>query len=196
MKKLVGLTGKTGAGKTTICKYLREKGAYIIDGDIVARQVLEKDETLLDKLNEAFEDVLNDDGSLNRRALASKAFCDENSTNKLNSIIHPAINEAIEKETETAFRIYDVVVVDAAAIIESGFADKCDFLLVATAPFDVRKERIIKRDNLSEKDALVRMNGQKEDDFYLSKADFVIKSYEPYDVLAQMKSIEKELFIE
>ncbi len=196
MKKLVGLTGKTGAGKTTICKYLREKGAYIIDGDIVARQVLEEDKTLLDKLNEAFGDVLNGDGSLNRRALASKAFCDENSTNKLNSIIHPAINDAIEKEAETAFRNSDVVVVDAAAIIESGFADKCDLLLVATAPFDVRKERIIKRDNLSEKDALVRMNGQKEDDFYLSKADFVIKSYEPYDVLAQMKSIEKELFIE
>ena len=97
MKKLVGLTGKTGAGKTTICKYLREKGAYIIDGDIVARQVLEEDKTLLDKLNEAFGDVLNGDGSLNRRALASKAFCDENSTNKLNSIIHPAINDAITK---------------------------------------------------------------------------------------------------
>lgn len=194
MKKLIGLTGKTGAGKTTICKYLKEKGAYIIDGDIVARQVLIDDETLLQELNVSFDGVLNEDGSLNRRLLASKAFSSEENTRKLNSIIHPAINSAIEKEAETAFENFDVVVVDAAAIIESGFADKCHVLLVANAPFDVRKERIMKRDNLSEEDALVRMNGQKKDDFYLSRADFVIKSYEPYDVETQMKSIEKELF--
>ena len=194
MKKLIGLTGKTGAGKTTICKYLKEKGAYIIDGDIVARQVLEDDKTLLIELNNAFGGVLDEDGTLNRRALASKAFCDEESTSKLNSIIHPAINIAIEKEAGIAFKDYDIVVVDAAAIIESGFADKCDIMLVVTAPFDVRKDRIIKRDDLSENDALVRMNGQKADEFYLSRADFVIKNYEPYDVQTQMKSIEKELF--
>ena len=71
MIKLVGLTGKTGAGKSTVSALLKEKGAYIIDGDIVARKVLVENSTLLNKLVKEFgEDVLNPDGTLNRRALA------------------------------------------------------------------------------------------------------------------------------
>ena len=103
MKKLIGLTGKTGAGKSTVSKYLREKGAYIIDGDVVARQVLEDDKNLLLRLSEAFGGVLNEDGSLNRKLLASKAFCDEESTKLLNSIIHPAINDAMKKSKITDY---------------------------------------------------------------------------------------------
>ena len=194
MKKLIGLTGKTGAGKSTVSKYLQEKGAYIIDGDVVARQVLEDDKNLLLRLSEAFGGVLNEDGSLNRKLLASKAFCDEESTKLLNSIIHPAINDVMEKESQEAFKTYDVVVVDAAAIIESGYSDKCDALYVVHAPFEVRKERIINRDNLSERDALIRMNGQKDDDFYLSRADKVINAYPPHSLQEQLDSIEKELF--
>ena len=66
--------------------------------------------------------------------------------------------------------------------------------MVVHAPFDVRKNRIIKRDNLSEKDALIRMNGQKDDDFYLSKADFVVRNFEPYKLNDELAQLEKELF--
>lgn len=194
MKKLVGLTGKTGAGKSTISEYLSRKGAYIIDGDIVAREVLCVDATLITKLCKAFGDILNDDGSLNRKKLAAEAFSSPENTDKLNSIMHPAINNVINEKAKNAFEKYDVVVVDAAAIIESGFADECDFLVVVHAPFDVRKARIISRDNLSEEDALIRLNGQKEDDFYLSKADFVVRNFEPYSLNDELASLEKELF--
>lgn len=188
-KKLIGLTGKTGSGKSTISSILKDKGVYIIDGDVVARKVLEEDKTLLSKLDDAFSGVLNSDGSLDRKLLAAKAFSTPENTKRLNSITHPAINEFIHKEVEKAFITYDVVIVDAAAIIESGFADECDLLVVVNAPFDVRKERIIARDNLSETDALIRMNGQKEDDFYLSKADVVINNYPPYDVNEEIKKL-------
>ncbi|MBO5064982.1 MAG: dephospho-CoA kinase [Clostridia bacterium] len=194
MKKLVGLTGKTGAGKSTVSEYFSKKGAYIIDGDIVAREVLRADENLITRLCDAFGDILNEDGTLNRKKLASLAFSSAENTEKLNSVMHPAINNLIKIRAEKAFENHDVVIVDAAAIIESGFADDCDVLVVVHAPFSVRKKRIIKRDSLSEKDALIRMNGQKDDDFYLSRADFVVRNYEPYNLENELSRLEKELF--
>lgn len=194
-KTTVALTGKTGAGKSTVSDYLRKKGAYIIDGDIIAREVLQTDENLLGELCRKFgEDILNFDKTLNRRALAEKAFLSAEKTELLNSVMHPAINNEIQRKTDEAFEKYDVVIIDAAAIIESGFADKCDLLVTVHAPEDVRKERIIKRDNMTEKDALIRIKGQKDDSFYLDKADFVINNFEPYSLEEQLSQLEKELF--
>ena len=189
-KMLVGLTGKTGSGKTTISNYFKDNGAFVIDGDIVARQVLSEDESLLSRLNDAFGGILASDGTLNRKKLAEKAFSSPEKTELLNSIIHPAINNTIHKQVMLGFEDYDLVIVDAAAIIESGFASECDALLVAHAPFEIRKERIISRDNLSEKDALIRMNGQKDDGFYLSKADFVINTYPPFVLSEELQKVE------
>ena len=195
MKKLVGLTGKTGAGKSTVSALLKEKGAYIIDGDVVARKVLVDNVSLLNKLSEEFgEGILNPDGTLNRRALAKEAFSTPEKTEKLNFIMHPAINDFIFEEAEKAFSDYDVVIVDAAAIIESGFTEKSDYLIVVHAPVEIRKERIIMRDELAETDADVRINGQKEDDFYLSKADFIFNNFPPYNNEEQLSQLEKELF--
>ena len=195
LKKLVGLTGKTGAGKSTVSALLKEKGAYIIDGDIVARRVLVENVALLNELKDEFGcGIMNSDGTLNRLALAKEAFSTPENTEKLNSIMHPAINDYIFKEAEKAFSEYDVVIVDAAAIIESGFTEKSDYLIVVHAPVAIRKERIIKRDGLTESDANVRINGQKDDDFYLSRADFVFKTFSPYSIEEQLSQLEKELF--
>lgn len=194
MKKIVGLTGKTGAGKSTVSAYLAQKGAYIIDGDIVARKVLEADGELLPRLVESFGEILNPDGTLNRKKLATAAFSTEENTRKLNSIMHPAINEAIHREADNAFKTHSVVVVDAAAIIESGFADDCDIMVVVTAPVEIRKKRILIRDSISEKDADVRINAQKDDEFYNSRADYIIKNYEPFVLAEELSVLEKELF--
>lgn len=194
MKKLVGLTGKTGAGKSTISAYLAEKGAYIIDGDIVARNVLVTEPSLIPELKNAFGEILNPDGTIDRKKLAATAFSSEENTRTLNSIMHPAINKAIHREADVAFETHNVVVVDAAAIIESGFADECDLLLVATAPVEIRKERILKRDSISEADADIRINAQKDDEFYNSRADYVIKNYAPFVLSEELSVIEKELF--
>ena len=195
MKKLVGLTGKTGAGKSTVSALLKEKGAYIIDGDVVAREVLVDNNDLLNKLKKEFgEGIINPDGTLNRHALAKEAFLTPEKTEKLNSIMHPAINDIIFEEAEKAFSEYDVVIVDAAAIIESGFTEKSDYLIVVHAPREIRKERIINRDGLSETDAEIRINGQKDDGFYLSKADFVFNNFPPHDTQQQFLQLEKELF--
>ena len=193
-KILLGLTGKTGAGKSTVSRYLKDKGAYIIDGDIVAREVLINNEPLLKKLAESFGEDILENGILNRKKLAEKAFSSPDNTALLNSIMHPAINDRIHNEADEAFKSHNVVIVDAAAIIESGFADTCDKLIVVTAPEEIRKERIIKRDNISEKDALIRMNGQKADVFYEDKADCIVKNYEPFSLENELEEIIKNIF--
>ncbi len=194
MKTLIGLTGKTGAGKSTVSRYLKEKGAYVIDGDIVAREILVDNPELLNTLAEKFGIDIFEDGVLNRKKLAQKAFATPENTTLLNSIMHPAINDKIQREANEAFKNHNVVIVDAAAIIESGYADTCDKLIVVTAPEEIRKERVMKRDNISEKDAMIRINGQKNDDFYFSKADYIIKNYEPFSLKNELVEIIKNIF--
>ena len=193
-KTLLGLTGKTGAGKSTVSKYLKEKGAYVIDGDIVAREVLVDNAPLLNKLAESFGKDIFENGVLNRKKLAEKAFISPENTELLNSIMHPAINEKIQTEANEAFKTHNVVIVDAAAIIESGYADTCDKLIVVTAPEEIRKERIIKRDNISEKDAIIRIKGQKDDNFYNDKADYIIRNYEPFSLENEIAQLIKDIF--
>ena len=193
-KVLLGLTGKTGAGKSTVSRYLKEKGAYIIDGDIVAREILVDNPELLNTLSEKFGSDILENGVLNRKKLAEKAFSSPENTAVLNSIMHPAINDKIQSEANEAFKTHNVVIVDAAAIIESGYADTCDKLIVVTAPEEIRKKRIMKRDAISETDAMIRINGQKKDEFYEEKADYIIKNYEPFLLENELAELINNIF--
>lgn len=189
MKKLVAITGKTGAGKSTVCEYLKSKGAYIIDGDVVARDILKTDFSLLPKIKEIFGNDIEVNGELDRKKLAERAFSTPENTELLNSVFHPSVNKKIDELAEQAFLKYDVVIVDAAAIIEAGYASKCDALIAVTAPGDVRLARIKERDGISEKNALLRMNAQKDDSFYTENADFVIVNdgdFEPEKMLSEL----------
>ncbi len=189
MKKLVAITGKTGAGKSTVCEYLKSKGAYIIDGDVVARDILKTDFSLLPKIKEIFGNDIEVNDELDRKKLAERAFSTPEKTELLNSVFHPSVNKKIDELAEQAFLKYDVVIVDAAAIIESGYASKCDALIAVTAPGDVRLARIKERDGISEKDALLRMNAQKDDSFYTENADFVIVNdgdFKPEKMLSEL----------
>ena len=174
MKKLIGLTGKTGSGKSTVSAFFKEKGAFVIDGDIVARDILITEPSILSEIKNAFGENTVINGELNRKELARLAFSTPENTKKLNGIFHPPINRQIEKLANEAFQKYDIVIVDAAAIIESGFIKKCDLSVTVTAPFNIRLERIIKRDALTKEEALRRMNAQKDDAFYEKNADIII----------------------
>lgn len=173
-KILLGLTGQTGAGKSTVGAYLRGRGAAVLDGDLAAREVLVGNAELKARLCAAFGDDVYNGDVLDRAALASRAFASPAATATLNSIMHPAVCAWLSARTETAFKTADVVVVDAAALIESGFADRCDLLAVVTAPEPVRLARIMARDGLTEEAARLRMNAQKPESWYVGRADYVI----------------------
>ena len=182
--KIIGLTGLTGAGKSTVAKMLTQYGCYHIDADRVAHEVIKNDENVKNKLKEYFGwDVVNNDGTLNRPLLATKAFANSQNTEMLNSITHPAITERIksiisEKENEG----FQGVIIDAIALFESGEDALCDFTVAVIAPKEIRLERIIKRDNITEKKALERINAQKDNCFFTEKADFFLRNFPPYSL--------------
>ncbi len=173
---ILGLTGKTGAGKSMVCSLLKEKGCYIIDADKVAREILFPDSPVIEKLKETFgEDVVKYNGEVDRKILAQKAFSSREETEKLNAITHPVIREKILDEIETAkIEEYEVCVIDAAALLESRIRNDCDYIAVVFAPLDIRLKRIIERDNMSVTDAKRRIDAQKDDEFYLRNADIII----------------------
>lgn len=173
-KILLGLTGQTGAGKSTVGAYLRGRGAAVLDGDLAAREVLVGNAELKARICAAFGDDVYNGDVLDRAVLASRAFASPAATATLNSIMHPAVCAWLSTRAEAAFETADVVVVDAAALIESGFAARCDLLAVVTAPEPMRLARIMARDGLTEEAARLRMNAQKPESWYVERADYVI----------------------
>lgn len=189
----IGLTGKTGAGKSTVASYLKEKGCYIIDGDIIARQITEKGSDVLPMLQKAFgDDILDEKGCLIRKLLAERAFSSKENTALLNSITHPAIKKRCEKEMAFAeSQGFRTAVIDAAAILESDCKDLCDKIVVVTAPEEIRLERILERDTISLQQALTRINAQKDDDYYFSRAHIIIRNHPPYNTEEEFFKLEE-----
>lgn len=194
---ILGLTGKTGAGKSTVALYLKEKGCFIIDGDVVAREIVLPGQPALEGLAEEFgKDILLADGSLDRKKLAARAFSSEENTARLNEITHPFIKRRFEELISSAeAQGYRIAVIDAAALLESDCKELCEKIAVVHAPGDVRLERILERDNITREQALIRMNGQKEDDWYLSQAHYIIRNYADFSLEGELEVL-KELFYE
>lgn len=189
---IIGITGQTGAGKSTVAAKLSEKGFLIIDGDIIAREITAAGSPVLQTLAAEFgADIINADGSLNRKLLGSRAFASREMTQRLNGITHPAITgKVIKIIKEAQARGERAVVIDAAALLESGIAQLCDIIAVVTAPETIRLDRIMKRDGLSREEILKRMHAQLGEDYYKDKADIVLRAYPPSKV---KKEVEKLL---
>lgn len=170
MTKIIGLTGPTGAGKSSAAAVCKNLSIKHIDCDILARKAVEKGKNGLNAVVNAFgRDILNPDGSLNRKALAQKAFCDEKSTNLLNETLLPFIKELVLKEIEG-----DFVLLDAPTLFESGINEICFKTVAVLSDKEIRLNRIMKRDNITRDAALLRINAGKTDDFYIKNCDFVI----------------------
>ena len=193
--KIIGLTGLTGAGKSTVAQKLMAYGCYHIDADKVAREVINNNENVKNKLKERFGcDVINEDGTTNRPLLASRAFSDEESTLALNEITHPAVTEEIKSIIKDMEEVgYRGIIIDAIALFESGEDKLCDFTVAVVAPMDIRLERIMKRDNITQEKALERINAQKDEKFFTEKADFVLWNYPPYDINVEIKPITLQI---
>ena len=199
---MIGLTGPTGAGKSTVAYAFAGQGCGVIDADFVARQAVVPGTECLKELAAAFgAEILNPDGSLNRKRLAARAFASEEGRNTLNAITHPAVTALIRRQTEELFiGGYDIIVLDAPLLIESGAHALCDRIISVLAPRALRKERIMARDSLSEEAAERRLSAQPEDDFYIRNSDEILQNEESdsalYRSALQMIHRMKETFYE
>jgi len=163
---IIGVAGPTGAGKSTAAKLLAELGCVTIDGDALAREVVQPGSPILAQLAARFgADILQQDSTLtlDRQLLAKRAFASDEARRDLNAITHPAITQLALEQAEKAGE--RPVVIDAAALLESELAEYCDHIVIVTAPEDVRLVRIMQRGNVTQEAAKQRMTAQANMDF-------------------------------
>ena len=174
----IGLTGPTGAGKSTVAAFLATHGFPTLDADAAAKTVTALGSPTLTILAEAFgEDILLVDGSLDRKTLAARAFADTAATARLNAITHPAIIQVMETQA-AALQAQGVkaVIIDAPLLFEAGIDATCDHTVAVIAPDTVRLQRIMQRDHLTRDAALLRMNAQPPITFYADRAEVVLQN--------------------
>ena len=173
---IIGINGGSGCGKSIVSSYLSQKGLFNIDCDVVARKVVSKGNPCLKELSDHFgKDILNDDETLNRKALANKAFAAKENTELLNSITHKYILSDIRTNISNLRKTDCIgVIIDGAALIESGLYKDCDYNIAVTAPTERRLDFICKRDNITLEEAKLRLSAQKDESYYSSIADYVV----------------------
>ncbi len=174
-----------GSGKSAVAKLFCDNGFVLVDADKVAREVVEKGSETLELLVQKFgDDVLNSDGSLNRKTLSQKAFSKKEGTALLNSITHPAILKLVKDKIDTFLSSgYDKVIYDAPLLFESGSDKFCDKIVCVIATKEMRKARVKKRDGMAENEIEKRFSAQHEDSFYTQKSDYVIYNDSTLDML-------------
>lgn len=173
---IIGLTGGIGSGKSTVSDILKEQGIPVVDGDRIAREVVEPHRPAYDEVVRVFgTEVLQRDGTLNRKRIGEIVFSDPEKLSVLNSITHKEIYRVILerleslKETGTA-----LVFLDVALLFETGFDQLTDRVWVVDAPDAVRVERIQKRDGLREEEILKRIQSQMSREMRNTKGDLVL----------------------
>ena len=176
---VIGLTGATGAGKGVFGKVAKEKYGFVhIDTDKTARSVVEPGKPCLCDIREFFgEDVINADGTLNRKKLGSIVFTDAEKLKKLNELTHHYITDEVNKIIAEAEKNGEkAVIIDAPLLFESGEDELCDLTVGVVADECTRKNRIMCRDCISEEMADNRIASGKCSDFFKEKCDYILEN--------------------
>lgn len=170
---IIGLTGQSGAGKTTVSDIFKSEGFYIINADAISREVSMQQNVLLE-LQNAFGSEVVQNGMLNRRLLGSLVFSNRELLDKLNAIMFPKIMSEIKRQIEKCQSQF--ILLDAPQLFESGADKLCTAVVAVTAPKTVLISRIMKRDGISYSDAVSRLQSQLPHTFFRQNARFVIEN--------------------
>lgn len=166
-KIILGLTGGTGAGKSSALAVLRKLGAVVLDCDQVYHQMLAEDEEMQKEVSRAFPGVFRPDGTLDRRKLGQEVFMKKEQLEKLNAIVYRFLVPEIQRRLAAAEN--GVCAIDAVNLLESGLDEDCDRTVAITSPTELRVRRIMARDQITEQYARMRITAQKPDEYYRGK---------------------------
>lgn len=169
---IIGITGGTGCGKTTLLKVIAEKGGLILDCDAIYHQLLATDESLLNAIEHRFPGTV-ENGQLQRKKLGTIVFSDENALMDLNKITHSAIHSEVLHRLESNPKL---AAIDAIALFEGGLAELCDVTVAVTAPAEVRVQRLMKRDSISEDYARSRIAAQHAESWFRERCDRILEN--------------------
>lgn len=186
----IGLTGGIGAGKSALSSTFARCGAVIVDGDVIAREVVQPGTEGLAALVDAFgADILLPDGSLDRPALAAKAFRDDEARQRLNGIVHPLVGKR-RAEIIASVPADSVVVEDIPLLVESGMAPLFPLVVIVYADVEVRLRRLVDQRGMAEDDARARIAAQAGDDQRRAVADiWVDNSGSPDDLVQRAQEV-------
>ncbi|MBI4743927.1 MAG: dephospho-CoA kinase [Actinobacteria bacterium] len=175
---IIGITGSIGAGKTTTAKILERLGAFVIDVDKIAKEIMIPGSDELDKIINYFgKDIISVDNSVNYQKLAEIVFSDKEKLDKLNSIIHPKVISLVrEKIEELRNSACDYVVIDAALLFETELKDFTDINVTVTAEKELRINRIEKDQKMNSDDIEKRSAFQLSDEEKINLADYLIEN--------------------
>lgn len=172
---IIGITGPTGAGKTTALNELEQLGGALIDCDAVYHELLKSDLTLQNELEQAFGPLKDEQGNIDRKKLGNVVFRDPAQMKRLTGITGQHIGRAINRRLEQAVQEKKpAAAIDGITIIESGLAKRCDTTVAVLAPVDERVRRICLREGISEEYARTRVAAQKQDDFYRENCEHIL----------------------
>jgi dephospho-CoA kinase len=180
----VGLTGSIAVGKSYVCACFRELGAFVLDADLTAREVVKPETVGLRKIVESFgAEILQPNGELDRIKLGAIVFADEAKRQLLNSIVHPLVHETQSKWLAECERENPngIAIIDAALMIESQGYKMFTKIIVVWCEFEIQLERLKLRNDLNEAEALKRINAQMPQEEKKKYADFLIDTSKGFE---------------
>ena len=167
---IIGITGGTGCGKTTLLNQIRDAGGMILDCDAIYHELLASNQEMLSAIDRRFPGTV-ENGILNRKKLGSIVFADENALLDLNRITHSAVRQEVLHRLECSPKL---AAIDAIGLFEGGLAELCNVTVAVTAPMEQRIHRLMERDGISEDYARSRISAQKNNDWFRSHCDMVL----------------------
>ena len=169
---IIGITGGTGCGKTTLLKVIEEKGGLILDCDAIYHELLVSDASLLAAIENRFPGTV-ENGALQRKKLGSIVFSDEKALQDLNKITHGAIKAEVLRRLAQQPKL---AAIDAIALFEGGLAELCDVTVAVTAPVEIRVQRLMKRDSITEDYARSRIAAQHKEEWFRERCTCILEN--------------------
>ena len=169
---IIGITGGTGCGKTTLLNIIAEQGGLILDCDAIYHQLLTRDDRLLNAIGQRFPGTV-ENGQLQRKKLGSIVFADKQALEDLNRITHGAVKTEVLYQLEARPLL---AAIDAIALFEGGLAELCDITVAVTAPAEVRVRRLMLRDGISEDYARSRISAQHPEEWFRTHCDRILEN--------------------
>ena len=169
---IIGITGGTGCGKTTLLTEIEKLGGLVLDCDAIYHELLRSDRRLLDAIETRFPGVV-EEGQLNRKKLGAIVFADTQALLDLNSITHSAVKQSVLCKLQSQPKLSAI---DAIALFEGGLAELCDLTVAITAPTETRVQRLMARDNIPEDYARSRIAAQHDESWFRERCDEILEN--------------------